>query len=274
MSGRFQNQTYLQKDQYNDAEKLAARIRLHKLYNTNPESIHRWSFDVLLSEAPKTGTIHLLECGCGRGDLWKENPERIPENWQITLTDFSEGMLADCQAFLGDDLTQKFSFKQMDIQSLPYEDNSMDVILANMMLYHVPDRPKAFAELRRVLKPGGVLLAMTNGDGHMREIFQLAGQFSDDPELYQTVFQLSFSLQNGKTQLEPYFDTIQIQRFDAGLHITEAQPILDYIASMMSVPGDGIVRNRGADLFAEIQARIARDSAIDVRKDTGMFIAR
>jgi len=49
-----------------------------------------------------------------------------------------------------------------DAQWLPFADASFDCILAMHMLYHVPDRDLAIAEMRRVLRPGGVLLALTN----------------------------------------------------------------------------------------------------------------
>lgn len=51
--------------------------------------------------------------------------------------------------------------KIIDIQNIPYEDNSFDLVIANMMLYHVPDLPRALAEVGRVLKPEGKLYTAT-----------------------------------------------------------------------------------------------------------------
>ena len=43
----------------------------------------------------------------------------------------------------------------IDIQQIPYPDGSFDTAIANFMLYHVPDLPRAIGEVRRVLRPGG-----------------------------------------------------------------------------------------------------------------------
>jgi ubiquinone/menaquinone biosynthesis C-methylase UbiE len=63
-----------------------------------------------------------------------------------------------------------------DVEALPFDDDSFDLVLANYMLYHVPDLDQAIAELRRVLCPGGTLLAATNGQGHMHELWQMEEQ--------------------------------------------------------------------------------------------------
>ena len=54
-----------------------------------------------------------------------------------------------------------------DAQDLPFDDGTFDVVVANHMLYHVPDPRRAAAEFARVLRPGGVLLAATNGPQHL-----------------------------------------------------------------------------------------------------------
>ena len=57
-----------------------------------------------------------------------------------------------------------------DIRDLPFEDESFDGVVANHMLYHVPDRPQALAEIRRVLRSAGRVFATTNGGDHLQEI--------------------------------------------------------------------------------------------------------
>ena len=50
---------------------------------------------------------------------------------------------------------ENVSFEKIDIQSIPFEDNSFDMIIANHMLFHVPDLNKALLEVKRVLKERG-----------------------------------------------------------------------------------------------------------------------
>lgn len=260
----------LKQVQYNNADKLAARIRLHEEFSTNQVPIQEWFFDHLLAHAPESAV--LLELGCGRGDIWMKNADRIPPGWQIALTDFSEGMLSDCAAHLGE-LAGRFAFDVVDVQNIAYENSRFDIVIANYMLYHAPNRGRAIGEIRRVLKPSGVLLAMTNGERHMLELFDLAKQFDAAFSGKDVLSHLPFSLQNGGEQLARHFRDVQLEYFDSGLYVTEAQPLLDYIASMISLPGEAIVSQHGKALAAEIQKRIETSGGIPIQKDTGMFMA-
>ena len=122
-------------------------------------------FDQL--EVPVSG--RLLEIGCGPAYLWKNNEKRLRTDWRIVLSDFSPGMLASARE---DGLAShgSFQFLAVDAQSIPYPDRIFDVLIANHMLYHVPDRPKALSEIKRVLKPGSRLYAATNGEERLQEL--------------------------------------------------------------------------------------------------------
>ena len=63
-----------------------------------------------------------------------------------------------------------------DAQALPFSDAQFDAVLAASMLYHLPDLDAGLAELRRVLRPGGRLVAVTNAPDHLAEIWQLTGE--------------------------------------------------------------------------------------------------
>lgn len=60
------------------------------------------------------------------------------------------------------------SFKQIDIQDINFLDETFDIIIANHMLYHIPDLQKALHEVKRVLKAVGKFYSTTNGNGGMR----------------------------------------------------------------------------------------------------------
>ena len=100
-------------NQYRDGRNLNARILLHQRLSTNPYGWFRWVFDQL--NLPAQGRI--LELGCGAGTLWLENLDRIPPGWEITLSDFSAGMLTQAQANLGG--RRAFDFKEVDARSTP-----------------------------------------------------------------------------------------------------------------------------------------------------------
>ena len=140
--------------QYRDAANLTARISLHQRFGTNPYNWQPWVFDHF--DLPSQ--CRVLELGCGTGNLWLENLERIPPGWQITLSDQSKGMVEQARSSL--DGQRPFQFEVIDAQSasFPLESGNFDAVIANHMLYHLADRPTAFSEIRRVLKPGGRIL--------------------------------------------------------------------------------------------------------------------
>ncbi len=66
-----------------------------------------------------------------------------------------------------------------DANHLPYADGTFDAVVAMWMLYHVPNLDRTLAEARRVLRPGGVLIAVTNGRQHTADPALMAGNVSD-----------------------------------------------------------------------------------------------
>ena len=72
---KLSDQDYLLTDQYRNASNLNARIQLHVRFSTNKYSWMRWVFDQL--DLPPH--CHILELGCGSGELWRKNMQRIPE---------------------------------------------------------------------------------------------------------------------------------------------------------------------------------------------------
>jgi SAM-dependent methyltransferase len=212
-------------EQYASDANLRARIDLHQRFSTAKEDWHRWLFDRV---APPPGT-RILEVGCGPAEFWKRNLDRIDPRWQITLSDQSAGMIGVAETVLGD----RAEYAVADVEELPFTDGSFDVVLASHMLYHVPNRPKALAEVRRVLVPGGVLHAATNGDGHMRQLDDLVGDDWDFARLGD-----AFGLESGIPQLEAFFVDVTEERHEAGLVVTEIEPLVAYVASSQTFHGD------------------------------------
>lgn len=86
------------REQYRDASNLDARIALHSRFGRNNVAWSPWVFDHLT--LPKGARVLVL--GCGPAKLWLENLERIPEDWRVTLTDASPGMIREAGAYLTD----------------------------------------------------------------------------------------------------------------------------------------------------------------------------
>jgi ubiquinone/menaquinone biosynthesis C-methylase UbiE len=163
---KFNDPQYLKNNQYHDASNLDARVVIHQRFSPNPYGWFKWVFDHLL-KLPQNARI--LELGCGHANLWKENVDRIPAGWNITLSDLSPGMVDAAWRNLV--VTGRpFKFEEIDAQSIPYAAEMFDAVVANHMLYHLHNRPKGLADIKRVLKPGGCLFAATVGEQYLKEM--------------------------------------------------------------------------------------------------------
>ena len=258
-------------EQYRDASNLDARITLHSRFGTAKTNWYRWLFDHF--DLPDGARV--LELGCGPAKLWQENLARTPD-WNIALTDLSPGMVAEAEAHLKD-APRAFSFAVVNPEALPFGDGVFDAVVANHMLYHVPDLQQVLGEVRRVLKPGGRLFAATNGATHMRELDDLSrdvvaggvvSAFARDGHL------TDFTLETASNHLKPYFSTVTLHRpeGDPDLYVTEAEPLVAYILSVTS-PEARADETKVAALRARVKGALAASGEVRITRATGLFEA-
>ena len=256
---------YLRDVQYRDGTNVRARIDLHERFSVNAQGWLRWLFEQL-AIAPNS---RVLELGCGPAMLWAKNRDRIDPTWQLTLSDFSPGMVEAARRAVVD-IAGQFGFACIDAQAIPGDDVSFDVVIANHMLYHVPDRDRAFSEIRRVLRPGGTLYASTNGHTHLRELDDLAAGVGYDREMILSA--VEFGLENGPAQLQRFFIDVRVSRYEDALVVTEPESLMAYIASMSTAASfdDATL----ATLRAQIESVVAEHGAFRITKDAGLIMAR
>lgn len=250
-------------EQYKTPRNLDARIQLHKRFATNPYPWSLWVFDQLRLERG----MRVLEIGGGPGGLWHENRHRLPAETKLIFTDQSSGMVAQARATLGD--LRQFSFGLADAQALPFAAASFDLIVANHMLYHLPNRPAALAEIRRVLRPTGRFFAATNDRTHMRQIADLAEEFMPNSARLMTDNE-RFPFDVATTELSRYFGQIQLHRYANELVVTDADALADYILSGVSINIPAVAE---APLRLWLHNRISSTGAIRITPVTGLFEA-
>ncbi len=262
---KFTDQQYLKTDQYKDSSNLDARVAIHQRFSTNPYGWMRWVFNHLLA-LPANAKI--LELGCGPGYLWKENIDRIPSTWDITLSDLSSGMLDSAWRNLV--VTgRNYKFKEIDAQEIPFKDETFDTVIANHMLYHVPDRPKAIGEIKRVLKTGGHFFATTVGDHHLKEITDWFRQIHKS-SIWDSFSNL-FTLENGLGQLKPFFPNVTVARYEDNLHVTELEPLVAYFHS--GIRAGELSEDELAKLRSDLEKELKEKGKIFIHKDSGLFEA-
>jgi ubiquinone/menaquinone biosynthesis C-methylase UbiE len=162
-----------------------------------------------------------------------------------------------------------FQFKEIDAQSIPFEDGSFDAVIANHMLYHVPDRPKALGEIHRVLKSGGHLFATTIGQDHLKEIANWIRQLISETGFLS--FGSPFTLENGFEQVKQFFAVVTLSRYPDSLQVTEVDPIIAFIRSTSHAAE--IVEPKLAKLESQLEHELKETGSLLIQKDSGMFEA-
>ena len=258
------NKTQNVKKQFSNDKNLAMRINFYKKYTTNKYSFSDWLFDKYKFKE----NMSILELGCGDGIHWKDRIDKLPNGCKLILSDFSEGMLNLVKERYS--RFENVSFEKIDIQSIPFEDDSFDMIIANHMLFHVPDLNKALQEVNRVLKKGGYFYSATDGNGGMRPFLHEAiKQFN--PESKAFTEQLPFNLQNGKEILERYFPIVERFDYENVLAITKTEDLMEWLKSTTSI--SGFSEENLADLYKYFENIRVKDGAINIPRETGLFIS-
>ena len=240
-------------NQYATSQRLETRISIHEKYSRNKQPFAAW----ILSHYRLQPGERVLELGCGTGSMWRG--VSLPEGCRVTLTDISPGMLETGRsntAHLHADYTV------CDAMDIPFADSSFDVVIANMMLYHVPDIAKALGEIRRVLKPDGSFFAATFG------VHGVVEAVLDMLKLPCSVNH-RFTLQNGTPMLETFFTHVDLMRREDALDVTYLPDLIDYLRSLdsMTVLAD-LPDNQLMDAFS---ARM-KDGVLSLPKEYGLFI--
>lgn len=268
-NSKFTDRDYLKDEQYRDGRNLRARITLHEKYSTNPLGLHPWVFD-RIDLAPAAA---ILEVGCGPGDLWRNNRDRLPPGWRIILSDLSPGMVAEARLNL-DDLGN-FAYVSFDVTHAPLLPSSFDAVIANHMLYHVPDVGHALAAIHDLLKPGGVLYATTNGRSHLREIATFVSQAKADSALEPNNILRrtleNFNLQSGRDQLQPLFADVELRPYPDSLEVDDPEAIVHFVQSSLVFALSSPTVTRLRDLLHQ---QLESKGVIAITKESGLFIAR
>lgn len=247
------------KNQYATADNLITRISIHEKYSTNKKGFGKWIFEQY-SLSPNS---RILELGCGNGDIWLHNYNLLPNGCQLILTDFSEGMLNAAQKVLTS--LDGITFRQVDIQDIPYLNESMDFIIANMMLYHVPDIHKALLEVKRVLKPNGKFYCATYGEHGINQYLQeLLSDYGVKKEMNN-----NFTLQNGAAVLGKHFRIVEKRFYEDALEVTNTDDLIDYMMSLTSLTDIGNISKQ--ELHGILENRKV-NGKIHIPKEYGIFI--
>lgn len=180
----------------NDAEAVRAQYATEEKLETrrtvwHPAADGRDPVELAAAVIRASGPHRVLEVGCGTGAFAERLTDELPHA-EVVATDQSPRFVELTAA-------RGVAARVADVQALPFPDDTFDVVAALWMLYHVPDLDRGLAEIRRVLRPGGRLVAVTNGNEHTADLRRAAG---GEPLVTQ------FSSENGEDALLRHFAVV------------------------------------------------------------------
>ena len=197
--------------EYADESRLAARIAVQQT-GTGPDP-RRVAFEAVAEVEPRL----VLEVGPGQGELAEQVQHELGA--RVVAVDQSERMV---------ELTRERGVEAVvgDVQDLPFRDGIFDCVLAAWMLYHVPDLNQALRQIRRVLRPGGRLVATTNSERTMPELWeQLGGEGRVGS---------SFSAENAQGALLRHFTIVERRDVHGEVTFPDRRAARDYVASLVT----------------------------------------
>lgn len=212
---------------------------------------------------PALSGAQVLDAGCGPGAYVAETLARVHE---LVALDIAHGRLALIEG--------RARLACGDVQSLPFRDATFDAAMAMHMLYHVPNIALGASELRRALRPGGVLYAFTNSERAQWEMQELIDRNGCDPFAGG---ENRFTNENGADFLRTAFANVELIEFtDSRLVVTDPECIVDEIQRNRYLIEPGLradvtweelitgVRN-------DVNEVIARDGAFVMSERHGLF---
>ena len=199
-------------DEYADETRLKKRASAYTGVHTGVDA-RVPAVEAVVAAQP----ARILEVGCGWGELaeWLARESGA----EVVAIDSSQRMV-DLARERGVDA------RVADVQALPFADGEFDCVVAAWMLYHVPDLDRGIAELARVLRPGGTLVAVTNSRYHLLEMRELVGSGPS---------RLSFNRENGEELLSRHFAHVRREDIDGRLEYATRADVESYVRASISM---------------------------------------
>ena len=146
---------------------------------------------VLLRAIAEVRPRRVLDAGCGDGTI-----SSIVAAPEVMCVDQSPASVEAARA-------RGLEARVADIRELPFRDGEFDLVMCNHVLYHLPDRDRAIAELARVLRAGGRLVGIYSARDHHGELWRAVGDpWADQP---------TFDCEDAEEELGRHFARVELR---------------------------------------------------------------
>ena len=239
----------------------------------------------LLDPIEPSAVYAALDAGCGDGTRTAALRRLLPPHAFVAAVDLDRAAAHGAGSIGGVDAAKG------DIARLPYPDGAFDVVLAGHVLYYPSDPVAWLREIRRVMSPGGLLLAATNSAQSGRRLLDLhaaacrrAGHEAMARRALAPTARDRFMLENGADQLRPVFGDVTVRRRDDPLVFQSVAQALDVYRAGLFARGapdgarEGDLRRLAATLAPHMRDALAAaadaQGRITIPRRSGCFIAR
>jgi SAM-dependent methyltransferase len=181
--------------------------------------------------------LDVLDAGCGVGGIALDVAPMVAPG-RVTGVDVDTGQIEEAERTAAERGIGNAEFRAGSVLELPFEDESFDVAYANAVLFYLPDQGAALAEMRRVLRPGG-LAAVSDDDLGTIVMTPETPRLRRGPEL----FERAVAHEGGNTR---YSRNLRALMLEAGFARTQG------FATAPETYGD----EQGPRWFAEVAAGV------------------
>ena len=256
MTDATTDRTLLREQAYPDSTNLRSR---QSLYDFKRPVVDWWSWVLGHVDWPDGSVV--LDVGCGPGNYL--------EQVRGVGLDLSFGMASEARRHAPTTVG--------DVCALPIASTSIDRLLAPHMLYHAPDLKRAAAELRRVVRPGGVALVVTNDPDHFGHLVEQIASVTGTAAPVR--FADRFTLSNGGVVLQAHFERVDVDHLRGEIVVPHAEPVVRYADSCRSLyelqlPAGVTWEESMARFRALVEQEISETGAWRTPTHSGVFLCR
>ena len=193
---------------YADEKRYAARMAKQETA-TGPDP-----YDLVFAAVAEREPRDIVEVGCGRGELAARMSRELSAH--VIALDQSARMVEltaarGVEAIIG------------DVVDLPFGDESFDCAVAAWMLYHASDLDQALAELRRVLRSAGRLVAATSSERNLAEVWELVGEIGAPGG--------GFTVESAGAALRRHFNQVEQRDVFGTVTFRDREAAYEYVAN-------------------------------------------
>lgn len=171
---------------------------------------------------------HILDAGCGWGNLWRYNEERHVQDMQVTLVDYHNTHADDLEEYIRD--KKQFRFMWGDLNELDYPEK-YDCIFLNHVILYLENPLRTYTRLKSFLNSDGRMIVTWGGLFLVENLISLLCEYDSKEQKRTKVHytELKKEMEQREKELKQVFNQVTLYKYPAVLHFESAKEMIDYL---------------------------------------------